>query len=111
MPMSTGSSFSNSRLSVIERRDSSRIAFDCPVRWSTSGRENLGWARNVSESGAAFTTALPQSPLPGDKIHLVLDLDPLCAWTVDNKAEVIRCEPVNDQLCHVAVRLSPMPIN
>ncbi len=94
-----------------ERRNSPRIKFDCPVRWNTGTRQQIGWACNVSESGAAFTAHIPQIPLPGDKVHVVFELDSVCEWLVDDQAEVVRCEPLNDKLCQVAVRLSEMQAN
>lgn len=88
-----------------EKREHTRIHFDCPVRWNMGQRMHFGWARDVSESGASFTTKQFTAPRIGEKIKLVFELDTVCEWLVDDDAEVIRSEQVSSDLCCIGVRL------
>jgi len=98
-------------LSETDRRASSRIRFDCPVRWRRGGADRYGWARDASEAGAGFTVRSLGAPAVGDTIRLVFELDDRYEWVVDEKAVVRRCDPRDHGLCEVGVRLSDLEMD
>lgn len=50
------------------------------------------------------------APRVGDRIRLVYELDEGREWVLDESAEVIRCDPAEDGLCEVGVRLRRLDI-
>ena len=91
-----------------ERRRHMRIGFDCPVRWNIGGVDRVGWARDVSESGAGFLVRPINAPDPGEDIRLIFELDENHQWMVDDRAHVQRCESRPDGLVEVGVQLTPI---
>jgi len=91
-----------------DRRASSRIRFDCPVRWGRGGADRFGWARDASEQGAGFTVRSLSAPSLDDTIRLVFELDDRYEWVVDDNAVVRRCDPRDDGMCEVGVQLSDL---
>ena len=93
---------------IRERRAHMRLAFDCPARWTDGLADRNGTSRDVSQSGAAFTVRPLSAPRIGEQIRLVFELDAEQEWVVDENATVVRCDPRDDGLFDVGVRLQPM---
>lgn len=91
-----------------ERRTHHRIGFRSPAHWDAGGASRPGFSRDVSDSGAGFVTRRLSAPRIGDRIRLVFELDEKREWVVDDAAEVVRCDPIEDGLCSVGVRLQPL---
>lgn len=94
-----------------ERRDHTRIRFDCPVRWSVGGVDRFGIARDVSELGAGFTVRQISQPAIGARIQVVFELAENYEWIVDDKAIVTRCDRRADGMFDVGVHLRKMNID
>lgn len=93
------------RPSQPERRAHPRIGFRSPAHWDLGGVSRPGFSRNVSEAGAGFVTRRLSAPKIGDRIRLVYELDDAREWVLDESAEVVRCDPIEDGLCDVGVHL------
>ena len=89
-----------------ERRAHERVGFNCPVRWDAGGVDRVGWARDASERGAGFTTRAISAPQVGQGIRLVFELDSVREWVLDERAIVARCDPGDQGLCQIGVRLT-----
>jgi hypothetical protein len=106
--MQTAFSAASGRPSQPERRAHHRLGFRAPAHWDLGGVSRPGLSHNVSEAGAGFVTRRLSAPRIGDRIRLVYELDDAREWVLDESAEVVRCDPIEDGLCDVGVRLQPM---
>ncbi len=103
--MHTASSWSRQHGFKEERRSYPRIGFRCPAHWDDGGVTRPGFSRDVSEFGAGFVTRRLSAPRIGDRIRLSYECEEGREWLLDDQAEVVRCEPIEDGLCDVGVRL------
>jgi len=97
-----------------ERRQHHRLGFRCPVHWDQgedTGATRSGYSRDVSESGAGFITRSLSAPRIGDRIRVVFELDGENNWLVDERAHVVRCDSISDNLCNVGIELRSLGID
>ena len=91
-----------------ERRQTPRIGFDCPLRWSDGGAERTGQTTDMSDAGMGFITRCLSAPRLGQQIQVILELDDDHEWLVDTGATVVRTRREADGHCTVGLRLSPL---